>query len=66
MAQHGINLTKIESRPVKGEAGKYMFFIDILGHIDDPVINEAMSRLRESCASFEWLGSYPQMSEDES
>lgn len=65
LAEHGINLTRIESRPVKGEAGKYMFFIDMLGHVDDPVINKAVSRLQETCASFEWLGSYPQVEEDD-
>ncbi len=63
LAEHGISLTRIESRPVKGEAGKYMFFIDLLGHIDDPVIDKAILRLRETCASFEWLGSYPQLEE---
>jgi len=65
MADQGVNLTKIESRPVKGEAGKYMFFIDILGHIEDEVIDKTCARLRETCASFEWLGSYPQMAEDD-
>lgn len=65
LANHGINLTKIESRPVKGEVGKYLFFMDMLGHMDDPIIREATSRLRESCASFEWLGSYPQIEDDD-
>ncbi len=63
LAEHGISLTRIESRPVKGEAGKYMFFMDLLGHINDPVIDKAVLRLRKTCASFEWLGSYPQLEE---
>ncbi len=66
LAELGINLTKIESRPVKGEAGKYMFFIDLLGHNSDQIVEQATNRLKESCASFRWLGSYPQMDEDES
>jgi chorismate mutase/prephenate dehydratase len=65
MADQGINLTKIESRPVKGEAGKYRFFIDIMGHMDDPDIAATCATLRETCASFEWLGSYPQMPEND-
>lgn len=65
MAEQGINLTKIESRPVKGEAGKYMFFIDVSGHIEDPEIEQTCARLRENCASFEWLGSYPRMAEND-
>ncbi len=63
LAEHGISLTRIESRPVKGEAGKYMFFMDMLGHIDDPVVKKSIDRLRETCSSFEWLGSYPQVEE---
>ncbi len=63
LADHGINLTKIESRPVKREAGKYLFFMDMLGHYHDPLLREALDRLRENCASFKWLGSYPQMDE---
>ncbi len=65
MADSGINLTKIESRPVKGEVGKYMFFIDIAGHIEDPAIETTCAHLRETCASFEWLGSYPQVAEND-
>jgi len=65
LADQGVNLTKIESRPMKGEAGKYMFFIDFVGHLEDPSIKEACNRLRESCASFEWLGSYPQAEEND-
>jgi chorismate mutase/prephenate dehydratase len=61
LAARGINLTKIESRPVKGESGKYMFFIDMLGHMDDQVIKEACDKVREVCSNFKWLGSYPQM-----
>ena len=64
LAEQGVNLSKIESRPVKGEAGKYLFFIDILGHISDPIIQKATDQLRETCASFECLGSYP-LTDDE-
>ncbi len=63
LARRNINLTRIESRPVKGEPGKYLFFIDMLGHMNDGVITEACERLRESCSYFEWLGSYPQAKE---
>jgi chorismate mutase/prephenate dehydratase len=60
LARRNINLTRIESRPVKGEPGKYLFFIDMLGHHMDGVLVEAFERLQESCSYFEWLGSYPQ------
>ena len=59
LSRRNINLTRIESRPIKGETGKYLFFIDLLGHMADGVITEASERLQESCSYFEWLGSYP-------
>ena len=63
LARRNINLTRIESRPMKGEAGKYLFFLDLEGHIEDGIIEEACERLQESCYYFEWLGSYPQARE---
>ncbi len=52
---HGINLTKIESRPLREEHYKSMFFIDFKGHIDDENIREV---LEKSPAEIKWLGSY--------
>lgn len=63
LAQRSINLTRIESRPVKDEPGRYLFFIDMLGHMEDEIIAEGCEKLREVCAYFEWLGSYPQAKE---
>jgi len=59
LAKRQINLTRIESRPIKDEPWRYLFFLDISGHMEDEVIKEACDRLRESCSYFEWLGSYP-------
>jgi len=59
LASKGINLTKIESRPIKGEHWKYLFFIDMLGHMDDDFIRDGCEELREVCSYYEWLGSYP-------
>ncbi len=63
LARRNINMTRIESRPVKSEPGKYLFFIDMLGHMNDGVIKEACERVQEACSYFEWLGSYPQARE---
>lgn len=52
---HGINLTKIESRPLREERYKSMFFIDFKGHIDDENIKAVIER---SEAEIKWLGSY--------
>ncbi|MCI5144904.1 MAG: prephenate dehydratase, partial [Candidatus Electrothrix sp. AR3] len=54
-----INLAKIESRPIKGKKWKYLFFLDLIGHRDDPVVAEGCAALKQSCAYYEWLGSYP-------
>ena len=59
LSAKNIDLAKLESRPTKGKAWKYMFFLDMIGHIDDPAIYEACNILRQICAYFELLGSYP-------
>ena len=59
LARRGINLTRIESRPVKGAAGQYLFFIDMLGHWQDSAVREGCEELKHICSFFEWLGSYP-------
>lgn len=63
LSQEDINLAKIESRPIKGKQWKYLFFLDMLGHIEDEKIQRGCDRLKAMCSYFEWLGSYPQ-SED--
>lgn len=60
LSAKNINLAKIESRPIKGKQWKYLFFMDMLGHMDDPVIKEGCSILKQICPYYEWLGSYPQ------
>lgn len=59
LAKRSINLTRIESRPVKDEPGRYLFFIDMLGHMEDPAIKEGCEELRAICSYYVWLGSYP-------
>ncbi|MEN8200255.1 MAG: prephenate dehydratase [Thermodesulfobacteriota bacterium] len=63
IARAGINLAKIESRPIKGKQWKYLFFLDLLGHIEDENVKDCCNTLKALCSYFEWLGSYPQ-SED--
>ena len=56
---NGINMSKIESRPSKGRAWEYMFFVDIEGHIADAPIAAAVKELDEHCSTLTVLGSYP-------
>ncbi len=58
--ERGINLTRIESRPSKGNmAWKYLFFIDMEGHIDEKNVREGCELVRSNCSFYEMLGSYP-------
>jgi chorismate mutase/prephenate dehydratase len=58
-AKRKINLSKIESRPFKKKAWEYIFFLDLEGHISDPVIAEAVNDLKDCCQFVKILGSYP-------
>lgn len=58
LAKSKINMTKIESRPMKDELGKYVFFIDIDGNIDDASIYFALDELRRNTYFYKFLGSY--------
>lgn len=54
-----INLSKIESRPMKQKAWEYIFFLDLIGHTDDQAITDAIEELRTHCHFLKVLGSYP-------
>ena len=54
-----INMTKIESRPSRNKAWEYYFFVDIDGHVDDPIVARALAELEEHCSLMTVLGSYP-------
>lgn len=54
-----IGLTRIESRPTRTELGTYMFFLDCIGHVDDPPVAEALEALVQRCADVRYLGSWP-------
>src|SRR5487761_750124 len=58
-AVRGINLTTIQSRPTGDRLGKYYFFVDCEGHVDDARVGEALMGLRRVCADVRFLGSYP-------
>ncbi len=58
-AKRAINLTKIESRPLKTKAWEYMFFVDIDGHTSDRLVKDAIAELEGLCKFLKILGSYP-------
>jgi len=56
-----INLSRIESRPRRGERWQYVFFTDLEGHRLDPSITRALARLETKCDMVRVLGSYPKV-----
>ena len=58
-AKRGINLSRIESRPMRQGLGRYMFFCDLEGKEDDRLVAEAIAQLRTKAESVRILGSYP-------
>lgn len=61
-----INLAKIESRPIKGKHWQYLFFLDMMGHIEEDRIKEGCEKIRGLCSYYDWLGSYPRGDEQAS
>jgi prephenate dehydratase len=58
-ALRGINLTRIESRPMKCKLGQYRFFLDCEGHIAEDAVGAALAELHRRCTWVRFLGSYP-------
>jgi chorismate mutase / prephenate dehydratase len=58
-ASHGINMTKIESRPSRRKAWEYLFFIDVEGHVAEDRVNKALEEIKGRCLFMKILGSFP-------
>jgi chorismate mutase/prephenate dehydratase len=57
--KHNIDLTRVETRPSRTGVWTYVFFIDFVGHVDDPLISDVMKEVKGRCADLKLLGSYP-------
>jgi prephenate dehydratase len=58
LADRGVNLTRIESRPRRTSLGHYMFFVDLEGGETDPPVADALAALRGQVEQLRVLGSY--------
>lgn len=57
--QNGIDLTRIETRPSRSGKWTYVFFIDFVGHQDDPLIRRVLEQIGQESVALKVLGSYP-------
>jgi prephenate dehydratase len=58
-SSRNVNLTRIESRPLRLGLGRYMFFLDIEGGKSEPAVAAAIEALRAKAEKVRLLGSYP-------
>lgn len=58
-ALRDLNLMKIESRPLRGKPWEYLFYLDFMGHVEDPVSRNAIGHLEEIADLLRILGCYP-------
>ena len=59
VAEAGINMVKLESRPTKHENWSYFFFVDLEGHAEDKIVAQTIMKMKKLCLFLKCLGSYP-------
>jgi chorismate mutase/prephenate dehydratase len=59
LKQHGVSMTRFESRPARSGQWEYYFYIDLQGHPDQTNVAASLKELRAACAFFKLLGTYP-------
>jgi len=58
LSENGLNMTKIESRPIKNKVFEFRFFIEVEGDYADPSVRSAIKNVSDSALSFKLLGCY--------
>jgi chorismate mutase/prephenate dehydratase len=59
LKRHDVSMSRFESRPARSGQWEYYFYIDVEGHPDDAKVSAALHELRDACAFFKVLGTYP-------
>ena len=59
LARHGVSMTRFESRPARTGLWEYLFFVDLVGHREDPPVAAALAELAQKAPFLKLLGSYP-------
>lgn len=60
LATRRVDMSRIESRPTREQAGTYDFHLEMVGHIEDAAVAEALAGLYRFCTKVRYLGSWPQ------
>ncbi|MDO4339396.1 MAG: prephenate dehydratase [Eubacteriales bacterium] len=58
MIYNGLNMTKIESRPIPGKTWEYRFFVDFEGNLEDSAVKNAIRGLKAEANRMRVLGNY--------
>ena len=56
---NGVDLTRIETRPSRSGKWSYVFFIDFIGHQNDPLVKDVLEKIVSQSTGVKVLGSYP-------
>jgi len=59
LKNHGVSMTRFESRPARSGQWEYYFYIDLQGHPSQPHVSAALAELQQLCAFYKVLGIYP-------
>jgi chorismate mutase / prephenate dehydratase len=59
LSKHGVNITRIESRPSRKRKWDYVFFLDLDGHAEDAQVGKALAEMKSKSSLFKVLGSFP-------
>ena len=59
LKEHGVSMTRFESRPARSGQWEYYFYIDLQGHPSQPHVAAALQDLQRLCAFYKVLGTYP-------
>ena len=59
-AKNKINLSKIQSRPLRNRPWEYLFYVDFIGHVEDKTVQHVLKVLGKQTLFLRVLGSYPE------
>lgn len=59
ISENGVNMLRLESRPIADRTWEYLFYLDLEGNINDPKVQKVLEKLQEETVYYKYLGNYP-------